>query len=87
MSREPLALGEDRRFDSLATGLVLWAIAYLDDAQACPCCTLGHEPEDVEMFSMHDEGCPFQGFERTVEVERLRAWAALRVTDGGGAGG
>lgn len=60
---------------STAKAVVLATIKYLDEVQACPFCELGHVPEEVEMFSMHDDGCPLQGYERTEEVEKLRAWA------------
>lgn len=63
-------------FPDVARKLVLWAIEGFDEMSACPCCTLGHEPVDPDDPQPHDEGCPLIGFEKTRDVEALRAWAS-----------
>lgn len=69
--RSPLATD----FARTAVNLLLWALEGLDSMQACPCCTLGHEPSDQAVHDVHDEDCPLRGYELTKDVEALRAWA------------
>ncbi len=65
----------------VARRVVLGAIKYLDEVQACPFCDLGHTIELNDAPETHALECPLRGFERTEDVERLRAWAALRHTE------
>lgn len=59
----------------VARACLKYAIKYLDEVQACPFCDLGHTVEEDAVVT-HAIGCPFRGYERTEEVERLNAWLA-----------
>lgn len=73
-------------FDAVAAKLVIAALDYLDERQKCPFCQHGHArhpDDDVD----HAKSCPLQGYERTVDCDALRAWAAPRSGNAGGSDG
>lgn len=68
-------------FPDVARKLVLWAVEGFEEMSACPCCTLGHEPLEDDIVGKHDPECPFDGFEYTEAVQRLKEWASGKVPD------
>lgn len=60
-------------FASAASRIVLSAIGYLEECSACLFCEAGHIPTDEPQ--PHIEGCPLHGFDRTSDIEALKAWA------------
>ena len=63
-------------FEAVAKRCVLEVIYILDYESKCPFCDSG-ECDDDGGDKLHDGGCPLFGFDMTVDVERLKAWALM----------
>lgn len=59
---------------TVAKKVLLAALANLEYFSHCDFCGAG-EPDDDGGDKPHSDECPLFGFDMTVDVERLKAWA------------